>query len=209
MGFEALKGRIKRPRVTVKVNLDYSAAEEVDRLRAEWSAAVEEEQRLGLGLADQSPELARLLTEARAKWRDSATEFTFEALPGAAFDEMMRQYPPTEADLADYRERLKAFPLASAPDCDAEAMAPVLVARALRAVDGEEVEWTDEDGAQLWAELHDGARADIVEAAWSVQKTRSELPTFGIGTGTTPSFDPESIMQSLGEFPSPSSKGES
>lgn len=208
MGFDAIKGLIKRPRVTVDVNLDYSAAEEVDRLRGEWKAAVEEENREGRGLADRSPGLAVQLMEARKLWRDSATQFTFEALPGGQFDELMRQFPPTEEQLADYKERLKAFPLAAAPDCDAEALAPVLIARSLRAIAGEEVEWSDEDGVQLWAELHDGARADLIDAAWSVQKTRSELPTSGIGTGSTASSDPESIMRYLEESLSPSSKAE-
>lgn len=206
MGFEALRGRIKRPRLSVSVNLDASLAEQIARVQKQWKAAWEEEKASGGGLADTSPQLAQELIELRKQWRDAATEFTFEALPGAKYDELATQHPPTEEQLAEYREVLKAFPFADAPEVNPDTLGPVLIARCLVAIDGESVEWSDEDGQALWDEVHDGARADLVEAAWAVNGGRSELPTSGIGTGTTPSSDPVSIMQLPEVSRSPSSQ---
>lgn len=206
MGFEALRGRIKRPRLTVRVNLDATLAEEIARTHQRWKAAVEEEKAGGGGLTDSSPQLAQELIDLRRQWREAGTEFTFEALPGAKYDALATEHPPTEEQLAEYREILKTFPFADAPEVNPDTLGPILIARCLVAIDGEPVEWSDEDGQALWNEVHDGARADLVEAAWAVNGGRSELPTFGTGTGTTPSSGPGSIMQFLEESPSPSLK---
>jgi hypothetical protein len=67
-----------------------------------------------------------------------------------------------------------------------------LIALSVCAVDGEEVEWSEADGDELWNTLHDGARADLLEAAWEVNKQRSGRPFSGTGTATTPSSGPAS-----------------
>lgn len=208
MGFDQIKNRIRRPTVDVHVHLDYSAYEEVERIHREWQAAVNQEKAEGQDLADRSPQLARDLMEAQARWRESATRFTFQALPGAAFDALAREFPPSEEQFAEWAERVKSMPFEEAPTIDAEAMAPVLIARCLTAIDGEEAQWSDEDGVELWEELHEGARADLIEAVWAVNRRRSDRPTFGTGTAMTGSSGPASIMSLLEASPSPSSKAE-
>ena len=188
-----LLGRVKPAEHTVRVSLDGAAAAEIDDLRRQVAAAKLRDSLDGGGLAAEAPQLERRLAELTAQLDAEAVEFRFRAIPGGELDEITAAHPPTEAQWERFREASKATPgLVSPPAFDAEAVAPILIARSVVAVDGEPVDWSDDEGRRLWETLPDGVRADLLEAAWQVNQRRSARPTSGTGTGTTPSSGPES-----------------
>lgn len=197
-------GRYKPAEKTVRINLDGHLAARIDELRESHRAAVEQEKGQE-GLDSRAGEIAQELMELRATQRDSMTEFTFTAIGGEALDELIREHPPTETQWARFREVSKSSPWAQAPDFDAETIAPHLVSQSLSQIDGEATDWTPEDAERFWKTIHEGARADLLEAAWAVNQRRNARPTYGTGTDETPNTGPGSTTPLNGESHSLSS----
>jgi hypothetical protein len=186
-------GRYKPAERTVRLLLDGSLVAELDRARKAVRDAVREEARNPQGLRTTVPDLEAKVAELERRADGATVEFTIRAVSGAKYDALKQAFPPTEAQWAEYREEAKASPMfARPPTVDADALAPALVGLSIVAVDGEEVDWDEADGAELWGTLHDGARADLLDAVWEVNGQRGARPFSGTGTDTTPSSGPES-----------------
>ena len=193
-------GRYKPAERTVRVLLDGSLLTELERARQQVAKKVRQEERSHPGLASEVPALEARVAALESEAEEATIAVTLRAMPGAKFDALALAHPPTEAQWDQYREQAKAFPLfAQPPEVDAVGMAPALIALSVVAVDGEPTEWSEHDGAALWETLHDGVRADLLEAAWEVNKQRSGRPFSGTGTDTTPSSGPGSTTQPNGE----------
>lgn len=196
-----LLARYKPAETTVEILLDGTLAETIEQVEAAIDVARRHDTRTG-GLKSDVPrleqELQSVLTEA-----DAATvRITMKAVPGAVFDELKANHPPTEQQWQSYREQTRAMPLfTAAPEFDPETLAPELIAASVAAVDGEPVEWTPEEGHELWSTLHDGARADLLTAAFNVNGRRSARPLSATGTDTTSSTGPDSTTPPTTESP--------
>ena len=201
-----LLARARRAEKKLRINLDGTTTGRLDQLRDRIRSAKRQDQLNGAGLDAQAPALERELAALELEEDRNAVELVFRALPGERFDALVARFPPTERQWQRYREQAQASPLfAAPPEFDADSMAPILVAASIVSYDGEEVSWSDEDGLTLWAGLSEGARADLLEAAWAVNQQRSARPTSGTGTDTTPSSGPGSTTPPEGGSPSLSS----
>lgn len=199
-------GRYKPAETTVRVLMDGSLAADLERARQEVKQAQRRENLNPQGLATKVPVAEQRVEELEARADELTSEVLLRAIPGEKFSELKLAHAPTEEQWDQYREQAQAMPLfASAPDCDPIGMAPGLIALSVVAVDGESVDWTVQDGQELWDALPDGPRADLLEAAWNVNAQRSSRPFSGTGTDTTPSSGPGWTTQQNGESPSPSS----
>lgn len=194
-----LLARARPAETKLRLNLDGALAGRIDDLTYRIKAARKRELLEGPGLASDAAGLADQLALLEAEQEAGATEFLFRALNGEEFDELMRTYPPTSDQLSKYHDQIKQSPIVAsfvaAPEYDSAGLAPALVAASLAEVDGEPVSWSVQDGQALWKKLHDGARADLLKAAWDVNQRRSVRPTYGNGTAATPSSVPDSTMQ--------------
>lgn len=191
-----LLGRYKPAERTVSLLLDGSLAAEVHRLEETRRKLIRQEAVNSPGLASKVPAVDKALSILETKIDDATVAVTVRAISGARFDALKLAHPPTEEQWESYKERAKAVPLfAAAPEVDALGMAPALIGLSVVAVDGEPVEWDESDGAALWSTLHDGARGDLLEAAWEVNGQSSSRPFSVTGTDTTPNSGHESTMQ--------------
>lgn len=201
-----LLSRYKPAERTVRLLLDGSLGVELDELRAERRKVARVEATQPAGLKTQLPDIDRKLREVEERAEAATVVITLRAVPGVKFDEVKLAHPPTESQWETYRERAKATPLfASPPEVDPIGMAPALIGLSVVAVDGEPVEWDEREGLELWEGLHDGARADLLDAAWDVNGQSANRPFSGTGTDTTPISGPESTTQPNEESPSRSS----
>lgn len=201
-----LLGRYKPAERTVRILLDGSLLSELESARQEVRRTQRQEMSNPQGLATKVPELENKVAELEEQADDQTVELVVRAIPGTKFDELKRLHQPTEEQWERYREQAKGSPMfAVAPEFDPDGLAPDLIGLSVVSVDGEPVDWDATDGRTLWDGLHDGARADLLEAAWSVNRQGSSRPFSGTGTDTTPSSGPGSTTQQNGESPSPSS----
>lgn len=199
-------GRYKPAERTVRILLDGSLASELDRARRNVKTQETKEKRNPQGLATSVPALEEKVAELEAQAEEATVDVTLQAIPGVQFDQLKLAHPPTEEQWEYYREQAKASPMfARPPEFDPEGLAPKLIGLSIVAVDGDPVEWSEADGKELWETLHDGARADLLEAAWQVNGQRGNRPFSGTGSDATPNSGPESNTQSSGESPSPPS----
>lgn len=193
----------RKPRqLRVRINFDGDLADQIEALEERLRAARRRELLEGEGLSSDVPELERQLSMLRARLDEDAEEFTFQALGRARFKEILATHPPTEAQWEQHREAAKSNPFLAAPECDYEAVAPILIAECCISHD-----FTVEGAAKLWDELSDAEASKLFEAAWAVNQKASIRPTFGTGTDTTPSSGPGSTTPPSGESPSASSTG--
>lgn len=197
-------GRYKPAERTVRILLDGSLASELDRARRNVELKKKQERtRLDDTLRTEVPALEERVADLEAKAEEATVEVTLRAIPGVKFDALKVAHPPTEAQWEQYREQAKASPMfARAPEFDPDGLAPKLIGLSIVAVDGDPVEWDEADGKELWETLHDGARADLLEAAWQLNGQRGNRPFSGTGSDTTPNSGPESNTQQNGESPS-------
>lgn len=203
---EEVLARAKPRTAQARINLDPEILEEIAHLRDELRKAKRQDQLAGEGLDARAPQLERRLLELQEQADQQATVFGLSAIRGEDFDGLKRRCPVTEPQWQRYREEAKASPFtAQAPEFNYDEMFPRLIGRTVVSIDGEPVDWSEEDGIQLWAELTDGARADLGKAAWDVNSRSSIRPTYGTVTDTTPSFGPESTTPPQGESHSQSS----
>jgi hypothetical protein len=189
-------GKYKPSERTVRILMDGSLASELDRARQAVRRQQKVESADDPGLATKVPDLEAKVKAVEEAADQATVEVTVRAVPGDKFDALKLAHPPTEAQWGSYREQAKASPLfAAAPEFDPDGLAPSLIALSVVAVDGEPVEWSESDGVELWSTLHDGARADLLTAAWEVNAQGSSRPFSGTGSDTTPNSGPESNMQ--------------
>lgn len=191
----------------IRVQMDGQLLGELDRLRDDFKAALREDRISGEGLGSKAPGVRRRLEELEAEADKTATWFKLQAVSGERLDELKRAYPPTEEQWRRYREEAQAKPMFTrAPEFNFDEVLPRLIGLSVIEVDGEAVEWGEDDGVALWAELHDGARADLGDAVWDVNNKSSLRPTSGTGTDTTPTSGPESTSSANGASPTRSSQ---
>ena len=181
-----LLARYKPAEQSVTILLDGSLAAHIEAVQTAIREARRSETGLKSALPGLEAELERLTLEA-----DTATvTFTMHAMPGGLYDEMKTRHPPTPAQWEKYKEQARALPMfgAYAPEYDPEGLAPELIAASVALIDGDPVDWSADDGRELWATLHDGARADLLQAAHEVNGRRSARPLSSSDTVTTSSI---------------------
>jgi len=194
-----LLARYKPAEQSVTILLDGGLAAQIEQTET----LIREAKRTETGLKSKVPglqaDLERLTLEA-----DAATvTVVMHAMPGGLYDEMKTRHPPTPAQWEKYKEQARALPMfgAYAPEYDPEGLAPELIAASVASIDGEPIEWSADDGRELWATLHDGARADLLQAAHEVNGRRSARPLSSSDTDTTSSIAPDSTTASNEESP--------
>lgn len=196
--------RYKPAERTIRILLDGSIQSRIDEIRQQLKRARRTESTDGL--SSPAVQLEAQLKELEEQADGESVAFTLRAIPGADFDKLKHAYPPTEEAWERFREVQKQNPMfASAPEFDVERLAPDLIGLSMAEVDGEEVDWSAEDGQELWGSLHDGARADLFEAAWAVNGQRSTRPLSGTATGTTSNSGSGSTTPQNEESPTPNS----
>lgn len=190
----------------VPINLDGDLLGRIDNLADEAKTVAAAEVVAGPDLASKAPGMLRELATLRAQADADVTVFSLTAVAGEIFDDLRQRYPPTEQQWVRYREEAQAAPfITNAPEIDYAEVLPRLTGLSVTAIDGEPTTWTEDDGLELWRKLTDGARADLGDAAWTLNNRGSLRPTFGTGTDETPPSGPESTTQQNGESPSRSS----
>ena len=199
MNVDALLSRYKPAEQTVTILLDGSLAAQIEAVETQ----IREARRTEQGLKSRVPKLAAELDQLKAAADEQTVTVTMRAMPGGLYDEMKTAHPPTAAQWEKYKEQARAMPMfgAYAPEYDPEGLAPELIAASVALIDGDPVKWSKDDGVKLWATLHDGARADLLQAAHEVNGRRSARPLFSSDTDTTSSIAADSTtppnMESL------------
>jgi len=180
-----LLDRYKPAEKTIRLLLDGSVTARVDDAKLRLKQARRTE---GVdGLSSRAPQIEAELRDLATEADNQSVVIKLRAIPGERFDALKLAHPPTEIDFKRFREAQQARPYLnlSAPDVNPDSFAPALIGLSIVEVDGEEVDWDEKDGQQLWASLHDGARADLSEAAWEVNGQPSSRPLYETATGTT------------------------
>lgn len=191
-----LLAKRKPSRQTVRLLLDGTLADQIEAARHQLKVAKAADQVDPRGLASRAAPLEVRLAELRLEAEEASTAFTFEALGRVRFQELKREYPPTEEQWERYRERVKAAWWAPAPEFEELTFAPALIATCC--VDPA---MTIEDAQALWDELSDGEAAALYAAALAVNEEVTSRPFSGTDTVTTPSSGPDSTTQQNGESP--------
>jgi ADP-ribose pyrophosphatase YjhB (NUDIX family) len=178
--------------------MDVGLADKIDRLED----AIAKKARTETGLKSDVPALREQLVTVQAEADSETVLFVLQAIPGEQFDELKLKCPPTEQQWESYRNESRAMPMFTvAPQYDPDALAPLLIARSLHSIDGDLATWSDDDGRQVWATFHDGARADLLEAAFKVNSRRSTRPLSSNATDETSSSGVQSTTAANGESP--------
>ena len=199
MSVKDLLARYKPAETSVRILLDGH----VGALLDDAEAALERAVRNPTGtLKSDVPALQARVDELRVEADAASVTVTMRAMPGALFDELKTAHPPTEAQWVSYREQSRAMPLfAAAPEFNAETLAPDLIAGSVCEIDGDPVDWSVDEGRELWSVLHDGARADLLSAAYEINGRRSARPLSETGTVMTTSTGQDSTTPPHTESP--------
>lgn len=204
---DLILSRYKPAERTVRILLDGTLAADLDRLQAELDRVRRTELKDPQGLATKTPAVEKRIDELRTRADEATVDITLRAMSGEQFDQLKLRFPPTQEQWDNYKSQAAVAPLfATPPEVDGLGMAPELIGLSLVAVDSEPVEPSADEGHKLWATLHDGARGDLLAAAWEVNGRSSSLPFSETGTDTTPSTGQESITPANTESPSPSTQ---
>jgi hypothetical protein len=199
--------RYKPAERSVRILLDGSIQAEIDDARAELVRVRRAEARDDPGFRTKVPDLEASLAKLEQRADEAAVVFKVAAIPGREFDRLKYENPPSDADWQRYRETQQANPgLAlvgriGAPEFNFDAFMGKLIGLSVSSVDGEEVDWTEADGVELWGELHDGARSVLADAVWEVNGDKSTRPLSETATATTKSSEPESTTAANMESP--------
>lgn len=177
----------------VRVLMDGQIQARIDDLQERITRERKREIRDPQGLKTRVPKLEAELADAEESAELEAVTFTVRAMPGADYDSLELRFPPTEAQWEKYRKQaeVNAY-MASPPRVDGDAMAPALLAACIAEVDSASVSWSEKDCAELWGTLHEGARADLLEAIYQVNNRRSGRPLSESDSDEIPSSTPES-----------------
>ena len=196
-----LAAKYKPASKTVRLLLDGELAGRVEAAEAALKKAQKVSAMEG-GLVSDVPAATAALEAARAEAEAATTTFVLHAIPGAEFDAMKQAHPPTEAQWESYQHQARTLPMfANAPEFDPDGLAPLLIAASVVEIDGDPVEWDAEDGAEFWSVVHDGARADLLLAAYELNQKRTARPLSDPGTVTTPSSGQPSTTPAATESP--------
>lgn len=200
-----LLARYKPAEKTVRILLDGSVRSRIDEAKQQLKQARRTEK--VDGLSSRVPQIESEIRLLEQEADDTSAVITLRAIPGEQFDALKLAHPPTEADFKRFKEQQQARPYLNlaAPDCNLITLAPALIGLSIVEVDSEEVDWDEKDGQELWGKLHDGARADLFDAAWEVNGQPSSRPLSETATATTSTSDNESTTPAETESPTPSS----
>jgi hypothetical protein len=207
MKVDDLLARYKPAEKTIRLLLDGSIQPRIDDARQRLRQARRTEK--VDGLSSRVSVIEKEITELETEADVQAAAVTLRAISGEQFSALKLAHPPTDADFKRFREAQQARPYLNliAPDTNMETFSPALIGLSIVEIDGEEVDWDEKDGKKLWDQLHDGARADLLDAAWEVNGKPSSRPlsesvtdttSSSVGESTTPA-DTESPRLSLAE----------
>lgn len=174
-----------KPRqASVRIVLDDNLRQQVEHAFARITHQKLEESKDGQGLGSKLPALQAELEEAERTADESAVTFVFQALPRRRIADLVTACPPSETQLARWKESVRAAPLVArpVPEFDWDRFAPRLIAACMTSpstTEGEVLEmWEDGDWSDaVWEQLW--------KAAWSVNQEVSTRPTFGTDSKPT------------------------
>lgn len=190
--------------------MDGSIQAEIDEATRRLRQARRNEAGLRSGVPAIEEEIAKL--EQRAD--EASITFKVAAVPGKDFDRLKYENPPVARDWDTYKGTVENNPTLNlmgrigSPEFDIEAVIPKLVGLSIVAVDGEPVDWSEDDGVELWGRLHEGARKALSDAVWGVNADKTERPLSVTATGTTSNSGSGSTTSATKESPTPSSSDE-
>lgn len=196
-----LLDRYKPAEKTVRLGLDGTIGAQIDEATQRLKQARRTEK--VDGLSSRVPRIESEISDLEAQADEAAAVIKVRALSGEKFDAVKLAHPPTDADFKRFREQQQARPYLNlaAPDVNMDTFPPALIGLSIVEVDGEEVDWGEADGKELWDRLHDGARADLFDAVWEVNGKPSALPLSETATDTTSSSGSESTTPADRESP--------
>jgi seryl-tRNA synthetase len=194
--------RRKPRRTTIRLLLDGELDTRLEQLRTQIRRAKQREAADPQGLASTVPQLEAELARLTVEADEATTEFTFQAIPRTALEDLRRNHPPTEEQWQRYKESVNEMPVLvamqqSPPEFDWLSMAPALLAAC-----AVEPKMTRDEAQMLWDELSDAEAAQLFNAAWGVNEQAATRPFSGTDTATTPNFGPDSTTPQNGESPS-------
>ena len=198
--------KYRRQPADVPVLLDGELAAAIETAQAAVVAAEAADKANPAGLVSDLPARKAALASLQAEADAAVTVFTLASLPGGEFTALKNAHPPSAVQWERYKTQIAAAPVLaqfiSPPEFDSDAMAPLLIAGSLVAIDGEPVEWDADDGEYLWSHLHDGGRADLLEKAYELSNKTTLRPKSESGTDMTSSTAPDSTTPPVTESPS-------
>lgn len=202
--------RYKPAERSIRVLMDGSIQSEID----EALERLKQARRNEAGLRSAAPGIEEELEKLNQRADESSIVFKVAAVPGKDFDRLKYENPPTEADWGRYKGTSEANPNLAllgrigAPEFNFDGFMSKLIGLSIREVDGEQVDWSENDGVELWESLHDGARSTLADAVWEVNGNKSSLPLSETATGTTNNSGSGSTTSATKESPTPSSSDE-
>ena len=199
--------RYKPTETSVRVLMDGSIQFEIEETTRRLAQARRDE----AGLRSAVPGIQEELDKLQVRAEEATVTFKMAAIPGKDFDRLKYENPPTEADWNRYRSTQEANPSLAllgrigVPEFNFEGFIARLIGLSISEVDGESVDWSEDDGLELWASLHDGARSVLSDAVWNVNGERSSRPLSATATGTTSSSGSGSTTPADKGSPTPDS----
>jgi hypothetical protein len=184
----------RKPRTAIlPLVLDGELLGRIDQVREMLRLAQMAERVSPQGLDGEAPRLERELNELIRQAAEEATTFKVKALPGADFDVIKLQHPPSSEQMDQFREVVKVSPWATLPEMDPTSMGPDLLVACL--IEPE----LDEAGIRdLWSQLSKGEQNQLWNLALSVQVDGANLPLSRAATGTTDGGGELSTMSANG-----------
>ncbi|WP_329177802.1 hypothetical protein [Streptomyces sp. NBC_01477] len=153
-----VRARIQRPRTSVPLYLDAELASEIaDAAEALERAVVYDETS---NEPDTAPALARHLRDLEDAAEASRVLFVLQAISHRAYQRLVGEHPPTEAQRA-----MLADVGGEAPPFDADALAPRLVRKQLVSPQVD----SDAEFTAFWDDLNDGQLQQLWQSALTVQ----------------------------------------
>jgi hypothetical protein len=202
--------RYKPAERSIRVLMDGSIQSEMDEATRRLRQARRDE----AGLRSDVPAIEEELAKLEVRAEEASVTFKVSAIPGKDFDRLKYENPPTEKDWQRYRETQQANPSLAlmghigAPEFNFETFMSKLIGLSITEVDGEEVDWSEDDGVELWESLHDGARSTLADAVWEVNGDKSSRPLSETVTDMTKSSANGSTTPPNTESPTPSTSDE-
>lgn len=192
---------LHRRTASKRIVIDGRILGEIDQVRETLRLAKIQEGINPQGLDGEVPRLERQLAELSAKAAEESLELVVGAIPAEEFDELLRQHPPTEAQLERYREQVKVAPWSEMPEMNPQSMGPALLEASLI-----EPKWSRQEIVDFWKGLSRGGQNQLWSFVLSVQVGGADLPFFNAATATTNGGGGSSTTSANEESPSRSSK---
>lgn len=132
------------------------------------------------GLDSDAPRLERKLNELAEKAAAEAVLFVCQTIPADDFDDIARRHPPSDNQLARWREQAKVNPFTPMPEINDATAGPDLLASSLV-----EPNWPEERIREWWANASKGERNQLWNLAFGVQTEGADIPFSTAATDTT------------------------